>query len=136
VFPSYFQPNEHHLGLATRIPGLQLMFSGGTLVDAYFRELEERGDDSTWYRRASPALGDWERGHTLNGITFGKFSRLIDDRKWQTVHTSRRPIGSVGRNVSRIRGLNRVARALRPLTLVPGLQEVLLHRIVVVLRKR
>src|SRR5262245_38794998 len=53
VFPGYFQPNEHHLGLVTRLPGLQLLFSGATLVEAYATEIAERGVEAQWYRRAS-----------------------------------------------------------------------------------
>jgi SAM-dependent methyltransferase len=135
VFPSYFQPNEHHLGLVTRFPGLQLLFSGATLVEAYSKEIEERGAPAAWYRRASSHLAEWERGNTLNGITFREFKRLIGKQDWVPSHISRKPIGSVGRNVAKIRGLGAIAQPLRPLTYVPGLQEVLLHRIAVVLRK-
>jgi SAM-dependent methyltransferase len=136
VFPGYFQPNEHHLGLVTRLPGLQLLFSGATLVEAYASEIEARGVDARWYRRASQGLADWERGHTLNGITFRRFNELLDARRWETLHRSRRPIGSVGRNVARVPGLRQIAEVFRPLTRVPGVQEVFLHRIAVALRKQ
>jgi SAM-dependent methyltransferase len=136
VFPGYFQPNEHHLGLATGVPGLQLFFSGATLVRAYSEILLDRGEQASWYRRGSPVLADWERGHTLNGITFQKFTRLIDPTRWRILSMSRRPIGSVGRNLARWPRFTRLASTLRPLTFVPGIQEVLLHRIATVLEKR
>ena len=77
VFPSYFQPVEHHLSLATRVPGIQCLFSGRTLVAAYCAILNERGEDARWYRRRTEALESWERSNTLNGITLRKFRRLL-----------------------------------------------------------
>jgi len=46
VFPSYFQPNEHHLGMVTRFPGIQCLFSGRTLIRAYSEILAERGESA------------------------------------------------------------------------------------------
>src|SRR5207247_9065923 len=51
VFPSYFQPIEHHLGLVTAMPGLQYLFTGRTLIRAYCEILGERGVDADWYVR-------------------------------------------------------------------------------------
>jgi SAM-dependent methyltransferase len=135
VFPSYFQPNEHHLGLVTRLPGLQLVFSGSTLVAAYHQIIAERGVDAEWYQRHSPALEPWERGNTLNGITFHRFRRELKRQAWVTVSVSHKPIGAVGRNSQRIPGLKWLAPLLRPLTYLPGAQEVFLHRIAVILQK-
>ena len=61
VFPSYFQPVEHHLSLVTGVPGLQYFFSGQTLVSAYNELLAERTTDVSWYDRGP--LEDWERGN-------------------------------------------------------------------------
>jgi 2-polyprenyl-3-methyl-5-hydroxy-6-metoxy-1,4-benzoquinol methylase len=136
VFPGYFQPNEHHLGHVTRLPGLQLLFSGETLVRAYHAVLSERGKEANWYARRSPELESWESGHTLNGTTFRAFRGLIASETWDVRHVSRRPLGSVGRNAARVPLLGTFGRVLRPLTFVPGLQEILLHRVAVVLQRR
>jgi SAM-dependent methyltransferase len=135
VFPSYFQPNEHHLGLATSAPALQLVFSGSSLVRAYYDILDERGAAAEWYRRNSPDLETWERGHTLNGVTFGSFMRLVEQDSWDVLHVSRRPIGSVGRNITKWRPVAVGARVLWPLTFIPGAREIFLHRIAVILRR-
>jgi SAM-dependent methyltransferase len=135
VFPSYFQPVEHHLSLATRVPAIQCLFSGRTLVAAYCAILDERGEDARWYRRRSAALEPWERSNTLNGITLRKFRRVLRDADWRIVLHCRKPIGSIGRNISRIRAARVVANLFRPLTRVPGLQEFFLHRITYILEK-
>lgn len=135
VFPGYFQPVEHHLSLATRFPAIQCLFSGGTLVAAYCAILDERGEDARWYRRGSAALESWERSNTLNGITLSKFRRILRDADWRVVLHSRKPIGSIGRNITKIRGARFVGNAFRPFTYVPGLQEFFLHRITYILEK-
>lgn len=48
VFPSYYQPIEHHLTLATMTPCLHWIFSGQTLVRAYYEILDERGEEAYW----------------------------------------------------------------------------------------
>jgi hypothetical protein len=79
VFPSYFQPIEHHLSLVTGTPGLQYMFTGKTLIAAYSEILQERGAEASWYGRES-VLADWERGNTINGMTERRFERLLADQ--------------------------------------------------------
>ena len=137
VFPSYFQPLEHHLNLATTTPGLQWIFPGKTLVKAYYEVLDER-TDSDWYRRKSSDLESWERGNTLNGITLRKFKRIVKDGDWRVVSESRLPLGSIGRNLANHRAASvahAVATMLKPLTSVPGVQELVRHRITFVLQK-
>ena len=46
VFPSYYQPVEHHLSMVTRCPGLQYLFTGRTLLKAYCEILNERGSSA------------------------------------------------------------------------------------------
>ncbi|MGH8686976.1 MAG: methyltransferase domain-containing protein [Burkholderiales bacterium] len=135
VFPGYFQPVEHHLSLATRVPGIQCLFTGKTLVAAYCEILNDRGEDSRWYRRRSAALEPWERSNTLNGITQRGFRRILRESDWRVVLHSRKPIGSIGRNISRNRIVSYLANAFRPFTYVPGLQEFFLHRITYILEK-
>jgi SAM-dependent methyltransferase len=133
VFPSYFQPLEHHLGLVTRMPGLQYMFTGRTLIQAYCQILRERGAVAGWYGRVE-ALEPWERGNTINGTTAHRFARLIGGEDWRIVLHPRLPIGGVGRRAARGKG-KVMARVFQPLTRIPVLREVALHRITYVLQK-
>jgi SAM-dependent methyltransferase len=135
VFPSYFQPNEHHLGMVTRFPGIQCLFSGKTLIRAYSEILAERGESAYWYRRGSSEPAQWERGHTINGTTLASFRPILRELDWRIIHQSRKPILTIGRNMSRS-ALNRFAGTLlRPFARLPGLQEVFLHRLTFVLEK-
>jgi SAM-dependent methyltransferase len=133
VFPSYFQPIEHHLGLVTRMPGLQYLFTGRTLVRAYSEVVAERGVDAEWYARDC-ALAPWERGNTINGMTANGFARLIRQQDWRVALRPRLPIGGVGRRALG-RKAKMLARVSGPLSRVPVLREVALHRITYVLAK-
>jgi 2-polyprenyl-3-methyl-5-hydroxy-6-metoxy-1,4-benzoquinol methylase len=135
VFPSYYQPVEHHLALATRIPGLQYMFSGATLTRAYYEMLRERGNDAEWYWRAAPELAAWEKSNTINGMTYRGFGKLIREGGWRVVMNSRAPIGSIGRNARHKFSYRLVSRLFVPLTALPGLQEIFLHRVTYILQK-
>ena len=132
VFPSYYQPVEHHLSLVTRTPGLQYLFSGATLIDAYRELLEQRGAAAGWYGRGPRE--PWERGNTINGTTNRAFRRLVRAQEWEVTFQARRPIGSIGRRAhctrARLLGL-----AAAPLTRVPGLEEIALHRLSYVLTR-
>jgi SAM-dependent methyltransferase len=136
VFPSYWHPREHHLGLATKLPGIHYLFSGKTLVRAYYDMLEARGSEAAWYRRESPELAPWERGNTINGTTFSRFRTLIRQMDWKVVRESKRPIGSVGRMFARSGLARTVSHLFTPLVYVPGLRELTLHRIAYVLERR
>ncbi len=133
VFPSYWHPIEHHLGLATTTPALQYFFSGRTLVRAYQRLLEERGTTADWYRRASGELDVWERGNTINGTTVAQFRSMLDG--WHVVLWNRAPIGAVGRNMQGRTAARLLRLAAAPLTRIPGAREIALHRIAFILRK-
>lgn len=135
VFPSYFQPIEHHLTLVTKLPFIHYFFSGETLINAYNEILEERGHDSYWYKRTSERLESWEKSNTINGTTFAKFTDLIKEGRWKIVLCSRKPIGSIGRNVSKKKWPLAVSYLFYPFTYIPGLQEIFLHRITFVLEK-
>jgi SAM-dependent methyltransferase len=133
VFPSYFQPVEHHLSLVTRTPGLQYVFTGRTLVQAYCELLRERGADAEWYAR-DDGLAPWERGNTINGMTARRFERLIREGNWLIELHPRLPIGGVGRRAARGKG-KVLATLFGPLTRVPVLCDAALHRITYVLEK-
>jgi ubiquinone/menaquinone biosynthesis C-methylase UbiE len=135
VFPSYFQPIEHHLSLVTKFPGIHYFFTGKALVNAYCEILEERGSDAYWYNRRSPRLESWERGNAINGTTLARFKKYLKSNSWKTIAHSKKPIGSVGRNISNRKLLHAVSKLFYPLTLVPGIQEIFLHRITYVLEK-
>jgi len=135
VFPGYFHPTEHHLALATRLPCIHYLFSGETLVRAYNEILEERGEEADWYKRPSPQMEPWERGNTINGTTLAQFRRFVRDRDWKVVLHSRKPIGSIGRNVSKVRALALLSRPFGVATNIPGLREIFLHRITYILQK-
>ncbi|MFN8557634.1 MAG: class I SAM-dependent methyltransferase [Dehalococcoidia bacterium] len=135
VFPSYYQPIEHHLTLVTWAPFIHLLFDPPTLMRAYCQILDDRGPAADWYRRASPDLEPWERLNTINGMTLARFSGLVRDGGWRVVLHSRRPIGSVGRNLARRLPVRLAARAVAPLTAIPGIQEVFLHRITYILER-
>ncbi len=133
VFPSYFQPIEHHLTMVTGMPGLQYLFSGRTLVEAYCQILRDRGPEAHWYGRAG-ALEPWERGNTINGTTSRRFAQIVREGDWDIVLHARLPIGAVGRRAQAGRG-RALAVLARPLTRIPGVQEAALHRITYILHK-
>ena len=135
VFPSYFQPVEHHLSLVTRVPAIQCFFSGTTLVKAYCEILNERGEAAQWYQRKSAALEPWEQSNTLNGITLRKFRSILSDANWRVVLHSHKPIGSIGRSIANNKLVRLMSNAFKPLTYIPGLQEVFLHRLTFILEK-
>jgi len=135
VFPSYYHPLAHHLSLATRAPCLHWVFSGRTLIAAYNEILEERGAAADWYRREPPELMPWERGNTINGMTLARFRRVVAVQPWRRTCSVSRPLGSVGRNVSKSSKWRLVSRLLAPLTSIPGLQELVVHRITYILEK-
>ena len=133
VFPSYFQPVEHHLSLVTRTPGLQYMFTGRTLIPAYCEILRERGAYADWYARDGD-IAPWERGNTINGMTARRFERLIREQNWRVELHPRLPIGGVGRRAEAGKG-KVLAGLFGPLTRVPVLSDAALHRITYVLEK-
>jgi ubiquinone/menaquinone biosynthesis C-methylase UbiE len=135
VFPSYFQPVEQHLTLVTTVPCINWFFSGETLLRAYCEILEERGTDAYWYRRASPYLEPWERGNEVNGTTFSQFKRLIRTMDWRVLAEVHKPVGSVGPKSHRSHFAKLGSTFFLPLTFLPFLQELFLHRITFILEK-
>jgi hypothetical protein len=64
-----------------------------------------------------------------------QFRRFIRDHNWEVVLHSRKPIGSIGRNVSKVRALALLSRPFGVATNIPGLREMFLHRITYILQK-
>jgi len=132
VFPSYWQPAEHHLSLVTRVPALQWVFPPKTLIRAYRDILAERGNDAAWYARSS-GLAEWERGNTINGTTQRGFARLVRDGRWRVVMHPTPPLGAIGRRASHSRLARLVAAVAQALQRLPLVGEAFTHRIVYVL---
>ena len=135
VFPGYFHPIEHHLGLVTRTPFFHYFFSSETLISAYSEIIEERGENAYWYKRYSTKPESWERCNSINGTTLNQFRKIIKSRKWKVILQSRKAIGSIGRNISKKKWPLIMSYLFFPLTFVPGIQEIMLHRITYVLEK-
>ncbi len=76
VFPPYYNPTEHHLGYATRLPFLHLVFSPDVLVAAV-NQLIEAGEVAM-QRQPAPQRGPWGRKTlpSLNGTTVRDWNRL------------------------------------------------------------
>lgn len=136
VFPSFYQPIEHHLGMVTLFPGIHWLFSGKTLIEAYRQIIDERGPAAQWYQRRSPGLEPWERCHTINGLTMGKFERLIRDGGWEIARQPRIPFGLIGRNAAKKPWIGALAALTYPATFIPGLRELLQHRATYILQKK
>ena len=136
VFPQFCQPLESHLGLATKMPALNWLFSGRTLTRAYYEVLLDRGRESSWYARQSPNLAEWEKSPCLNGISVARFRRIVKAEKgWNALYWGRNSILSHGRKANRF-----PFRLLRYLFVLPAclpiLEELFLGRVCCVLEKR
>ncbi len=136
VFPSLWQPFEHHLGLVTDMPFIQFLFKPEVLIAAYYDVIAERGDDENyWYQRDTRELESWEKGNTLNGTTAAQMRKYISHSDWRMVEYSRKPFGLIGPNVTKKPIYKAIAAALYPLTFLPFLEDVLLHRLTYILEK-
>lgn len=136
VFPGYYQPTAHHLSLVTNVPLINCLFSGKILIQAYYDILEERGVEASWYRRDSPNLKPWEMSNTINGTTLSEFHKLIRKGNWNIILHSRLPFGSIGRNASKNKLYKFASKLLYPLSAIPMINEITLHRITYILEKR
>jgi len=135
VFPSYWHPTEHHLGLVTRTPSLHWFFSGRELVRAYDGAIAERGPGAAWYRRRSPELAPWERGHTLNGTTAGRFQELARTAGFSTVAWPILPLFRTGRFRERLPVFGLLAPWFALAARLPKLGELAQHRVVAILER-
>lgn len=135
VFPGFYHPTEHHLVLVTRLPCIHYFISSENLIRAHYEIIEERGDHAHWYQRHSPELESWEKGNTINGTTITQFRAYLKNNNWNILLHSRKPIGSIGRHISKKTVISKASNLLYPLTFIPGLQEIFLHRITFILEK-
>jgi SAM-dependent methyltransferase len=134
IFPSYYHPIEHHLSLVSRAPFIHYFFKGDELIRAYNEIIEERGNESYWYRRKNPKLEDWEKCNTINGLTRRKFKNLINNSSWEVLYDRTdvllRKIGE------KHWFLNMLRHMITPLAQVRGFDEFLSTRVVYILRKQ
>lgn len=132
VFPSFYNPLEAHLDLATRMPALQWLFSGRTLTSAYHEMLGERDGGADWYRPG--ASSDWEKLPTLNGTTARSFKRLLKSLPLRVLHETRTPIMTQGSSYASLRKAV-IKPALSAALALRVFDDLLLDRVALVLRK-
>lgn len=135
VFPSYFNPIEHHLSLVTLTPFIHYFFSGRDLIDVYNEIIDERGKEASWYKRRHRELEPWERGNTINGTTKAKFRRLVRDGNWKIDYEHKRSFLSTGGIVNRYPALKLIGYIINPFAQLPLLEEFLCDSIVYILEK-
>jgi ubiquinone/menaquinone biosynthesis C-methylase UbiE len=135
TFPGFFQPLAHHLDMVTGTPCIHWLFSRDTLLAAYNRIIDERGEQAAWYGRARRDPYAWEAGNSINGTTARAFRSWIAESGFNIFDWAVRPFGSIGRNAPGSQAVRSILRALQPLARLPGFEEVLLHRVSCVLHK-
>ena len=112
-----------------------LFFRGNTLIKAYNEILQERGNGANWYKRNALNLENWEKGNTINGTTCAQFRRLVGELNWKIILQGKKPLGSIGRRVSKKSFFRITSRFLAPFTAMRGFEEFALHRITYILEK-
>jgi ubiquinone/menaquinone biosynthesis C-methylase UbiE len=135
VFPSFYHPIEHHLNNVTKVPFIHYFFSANNILIAYNSIIKSRGESAYWYRRSQSNLQDWEKGNTINGTTYSKFISFVKEGKWEIVNISFKPIGSIGRNISKYPAIKIFTIILYFFAKIPLLREFFLHRITFILQK-
>ncbi len=121
-FPPAYHPLESHLGHVTHpyLP-LHLLFSARAIRAAHKDAVARRG------LAVQPASQDWEWLPTLNGITVRAFRKIVTEQGWEIVKWE-----PTSYFQNRAPALGRVFRFFAQ---IPWIEEMLLHRISVVLRK-
>ncbi len=134
VFPPYYDVlgGSHLHGYATRIPGLNLVFSTRALKSAGRQLFERKGIDYGRWLREVPSDKLWN----MNGITVRGFRRLLDERAFEVEqlrlygHRDRRIPTSGQKPLPGV-----VHAALEAGAEAPLLREVLCLRVCALLRK-
>ena len=131
VFPPYFHPTGAHLeGYVSRTPWTHLLFPSSVLLSAIDEILRERGDG---YRPQPLRPGD--RLYFLNGITIGRFRRMLGRSRFQVDSMELLPLFSRLNRRYEAWKMRYYAWLFRLLARVPIAQECFTHRIVAVLSK-
>lgn len=134
VFPSYFNPIEHHLSLVTLTPFLHYFFSGKDLVEVYNKIIDERVS-TYWYKRPNRDLESWEKCNTINGMTKSKLRQIIRKGNWKISYEYNQSFLSSGGIVNRYPILKSISILLNPFSHIPILEEFISARIVFILEK-
>lgn len=136
VFPPYYDvtSGSHLHGYATRLPGLNALFSTERLKSAARRRLEEQGHPWREYLREVPTDKLWNQ----NGLTVRGFERLVAEsgleveQQWRLGHLDHR----VSDHRGRAQAIRRPAYAASELLArLPGVRELACTRVCALLRK-
>ena len=69
--------------------------------ELYNEILKKRGKEAHWYSRNDRELEEWEKLPSLNGITVGKFRRIVaKNNGWNVLYWSNKPILSDGKRAN------------------------------------
>ncbi len=134
AFPQYLQPLEAHIGMVTNAVALQWFFSSKTIASAYNKILEERGEDSYWYKPEAFPLRNWEKLFELNGTSIKDFKGLIKKQNWRSKNFKVKPIFTDGRKSDWLI-FKILSKLIAPLAYLPFLNELFLGRINCILIK-
>lgn len=134
VFPSYYNPIEHHLSLVTLTPFLHYFFRGKDLVDVYNKIIDKR-EGAYWYKRPNRDLETWEKCNTINGMTKSKFRQIIRNGNWKVSYEYNQSFLRTGGIVNRYPILKPISLLLDPFSNFPILNEFISARIVFILEK-
>ena len=134
VFPPYYDltGGSHLHGYATRVPGLNLVFSTRALKSATRKLFEREGIEYRRWLREEPTDKLWN----MNGLTVRGFERLIDERDFEVEqvnlfgHLDRRVPNSGKRSLPRP-----VHAALEAGARAPILREAFCLRVCALLRR-
>lgn len=139
VFPSYFTIGESHMGLATKMPIIQWLFSSETIGVAYYEILKDRGDRAYWYFNVDEKPVKWKKynaGIGINGTTFKKYKKIINKNHFKKIDIIPTPFLSVGGVALKYPLIKYFSKILYPFVLIPYIQDFFSHRIVSVLIKK
>jgi SAM-dependent methyltransferase len=108
IFPPYYNPTEHHLGYATRLPFLHLVFSPEVLVAAVNRLIDAGEVEVT--PQPAPQRGPWGRKTlpSLNGTTVADWNRLTRQLQSRYAVTVRNTYAPFGERFAVLRTLSRI----------------------------
>jgi ubiquinone/menaquinone biosynthesis C-methylase UbiE len=134
-FPSWYHPWGNHLSLVTSTPWLHLVFRDSTLESAYRAIIAERRERAYWYAPGNGLEMHRRRFHSVNGITAAHFRRLARAEGFAIARWQINPVVGGGRRSIENRWLRALGAPLRVLAALPGLEELLLNRICVVLQR-
>lgn len=135
VFPSFYQPLEHHLSLVTRTPAMHWLFSRDILMQAYNEIISERGESAQWYARKSVDREPWEALDQINGTSAKSFRRVVMEQRWGIIEESYPGLFLSGRRARRSRVFKLMSRMNGIFAHLSGLREIFADRIVFILEK-